>query len=68
MPARKILISATRVKYHELTSKDLQVINGVLIYIEDDKTEQYALPPIEIHISEDAAWQMILRGHRLKES
>lgn len=29
----------------------LQVINGVLIYIEDEKTEQYALPPIEIHVS-----------------
>ncbi|HNQ62097.1 MAG TPA: hypothetical protein PKJ62_06885 [Bacteroidia bacterium] len=32
------------------TMKDLQVINGVLIYLEDEKTEQYALPPIEVRI------------------
>ncbi|MBP6334862.1 MAG: hypothetical protein KA444_05260 [Bacteroidia bacterium] len=31
--------------------KGLQAINGVLIYIQDEKTEQYALPPIEIQIN-----------------
>ncbi len=37
------------------TMNGLQVINGVLIYIEDEKTEQYALPPIEVLVSENGS-------------
>lgn len=43
------------ITYKVRTDKNLQglqVINGVLIYIEDEKTEQYALPPIEVKISD----------------
>ncbi len=51
MPAEESFV----VTYKVTTDKDLkglQVINGVLIYIEDEKTEQYALPPIEVRISD----------------
>ena len=44
------------ISYKVKTNQDLnglQVINGVLIYIEDEKTEQYALPPIEVRVSDD---------------
>jgi hypothetical protein len=54
MPAEESFEISYRVSTTS-TMQGLQVINGVLIYIEDDKTEQYALPPIEILVSDGAA-------------
>ena len=53
MPAEESFEISYKVKVASDVS-GLQVINGVLIYIEDDKTEQYAIPPIEVKVSHNA--------------
>lgn len=39
--------------------RGLQVLNGVLVYIEDEKTEQYVLPPAEINLGTKAELQAL---------
>jgi len=54
MPSEESFEISYKVKTNQ-NLNGLQVINGVLIYIEDEKTEQYALPPIEVRISDDVS-------------